>query len=148
MARIENRFSKPFVASPAGVEAARSILHQLGADDARFVLVDRVTDEKIEFSDEVFAVIRLILSDMAQNRPIMWIPLSQELTTFQAAELLNVSRPYVIKLLAKKNIAHRMVGTHRRILLSDLLAFKEKSRLESEAALQELADISQEMGLE
>jgi excisionase family DNA binding protein len=76
------------------------------------------------------------------------IPYDHELTTFEAADLLNVSRGYVLKLLNEKKLAHKMVGTHRRIRLEELLAYKDKMRSDSDKALDDLTAISQELGLE
>ena len=68
-----------------------------------------------------------ILTAMAERKPISLIPPTAELTTQQAADFLNMSRPHLVELLENKQIPHRMVGIHRRIRLSDLQAFKEAS---------------------
>ena len=68
-----------------------------------------------------------VLTAMAERKPISLIPPTAELTTQQAADFLNMSRPRLVELLEKKQIPHRMVGIHRRIRVSDLQAFKEAS---------------------
>ena len=68
-----------------------------------------------------------ILTAMAERKPISLIPPTAELTTQQAADFLNMSRPHLVELLENKQIPHRIVGIHRRIRLSDLQAFKEAS---------------------
>ena len=68
-----------------------------------------------------------VLTAMAERKPISLIPPTAELTTQQAADFLNMSRPHLVELLENKQIPHRMVGVHRRIRLSDLQAFKEAS---------------------
>lgn len=65
----------------------------------------------------------------------------------EAADILNVSRPYLIKLLESGKIRFRKVGTHRRITMEDLMAYKEKSARQSRAAMDELVALSEELGL-
>ncbi|NBB84681.1 MAG: excisionase family DNA-binding protein, partial [Bacteroidetes bacterium] len=74
-------------------------------------------------------------------------PEEQELTTSEAADFLNVSRPHLTRLLKERKIPHRKVGTHRRVQLRDLRAYREKMRVEAEDALQRLADEAQEFGI-
>jgi excisionase family DNA binding protein len=66
----------------------------------------------------------------------------------QAAELLNVSRPYVVCLIVKGTLPARMVGNHRRLPLQDVLAYKADSRAKRRQTLRELAALDQELGLE
>lgn len=68
-----------------------------------------------------------VLHAMAESKPLSIIPHTTELTTQQAADFLNVSRPFLVGLLDRGEIVHRMVGNHRRVRVSDLVAFKEKS---------------------
>ena len=75
------------------------------------------------------------------------IPLSKALTTQQAASLLNVSRPYLIKLLDEKAIPYTMVGTHRRIRYRDLMEYKQRADAEQEQALEDLTRLSEALGL-
>ncbi len=88
-----------------------------------------------------------ILEAMAAGHSITIIPQHAELTTVEAADILNVSRPYLIKLLESGEIRFRKVGTHRRIMMEDLVAYKEKSDRQSRAAMDELVALSEELGL-
>jgi excisionase family DNA binding protein len=145
----QRAYRKPVLPTAASVAFSRNLIRQLGDDDGpRFVLKDTEADLNIEIDETVFEALRQILIAFALNRPISLVPLDHELTTHQAADLLNVSRGYVLKLIEAKELPHRMVGTHRRIRLEDLLAYKEKARAKSDKAMDDLAAISQELGME
>jgi excisionase family DNA binding protein len=148
MARSARDFNRPVLPTPAAVAFAGSLLYQLKDDGARFVLQDRESQQTLEIDETVYELLRQLLINLAMNRPVSIIPCDHELTTYQAADLLNVSRGYVLKLIENKELRHRMVGTHRRIRLEDLLDYRDKMRAESDKAMDELAEASQVLGLE
>lgn len=87
------------------------------------------------------------LADAAGGRTVSLAPSDEELTTSEAAELLNVSRPHLVELLKEGKIPHHKVGTHRRVRRSDALAYKRRQRAEADEAMQALADQAQELDM-
>ena len=88
-----------------------------------------------------------LLTLMAQGNAVALAPLHAELTTQEAADYLNVSRPYLIGLLEKGQIPFRKVGTHRRIIFADLMAFFKRTEEERRKVMDELAAQAQELRL-
>jgi excisionase family DNA binding protein len=88
-----------------------------------------------------------VLAHMAAGQGVSVVPAHAELTTQQAAELLNVSRPYLIGLLDAGHIAFRKVGKHRRIKAQSLMAYMAKDDQQRREAADELTGLTREMGL-
>jgi excisionase family DNA binding protein len=89
-----------------------------------------------------------LLKTMATRRPFSIIPHDAELTTQQAADYLNVSRPFLIKLIDSGELTHRLVGRHRRVRMGDLVAFERESVKQRKQTMAEMAALSQELGLD
>lgn len=100
--------------------------------------------EPIELPAGAVVLLMDILDAMAAGRGVTIIPENAELTTVQAAALLNVSRPFLIKLLEEKVIPHRLVGKHRRIQIDDVMAYKTRIDREREAVLDRLTAEAQD----
>jgi len=86
------------------------------------------------------------LENLARGEGVTLVPANAELTTQQAAELLNVSRPFVIRLLDEDKIEHRLVGTHRRVKTSSLLAYLRADDEQRKAAADELSAMTHTLG--
>jgi excisionase family DNA binding protein len=93
------------------------------------------------------ALLREILEAMAHGQGVTIIPQATELSTIEAANMLNVSHPFLIKLLDKGSIPYRKVGKHRRIRLEYLMAYKEQTNHEHEAILDQLVSQAQELDM-
>lgn len=118
---------------------------------ARTPLRLRVADSEkmtpIELPTGAISLLIEILDAMAAGRGVTIIPENAELSTVQAAEMLNVSRPFLIKLLESGRIPHRKVGKHRRIRIEDVMSYKSTIDREREAVLDQLAAEAQEQGM-
>lgn len=88
-----------------------------------------------------------ILDEMAQGNAVTLTPVHAELTTQEAADMLNISRPSLIQLLDESKIEYRKVGTHRRVRFEALIAYKKKVHADRLAVLNELAAYDQELGI-
>lgn len=88
-----------------------------------------------------------VLTQLGQGRAVTIVPGKVELTTQDVADYLNVSPPYVVKLIESGKLPARLVGTRRRVSFADLIKFEEEDRKVRRAALDELARIDQELKL-
>lgn len=103
--------------------------------------------EGVELPPSVVHALRQLVYYLSNDQAVAVIPITEELTTQEAADILNVSRPYVVKLLEEGKIPFTRVGTHRRISLANLIDYKQQFDTERRLALDELTQLSQEMGL-
>lgn len=153
MAAILSNLPQIATPSPADTQLAQESSRQLAKllrsrkKTLRFrIQPDGHPEETIAIPRSAFRLLTEILTEMAQGNAITLIPIHAELTTQQAANLVNVSRPFLIELLEKGTIPHRKVGTHRRVLLQDVMDYKNKTDQARLKALQELSALDQELG--
>lgn len=109
---------------------------------------DKSPEETVSVPREAFEMFIQVLSHMANGAAVTIVPVNAELTTQQAAELLNVSRPFVVQLIEEGKLPARKVGTRRRVRCSDLMTFKQKDDAERKRALAELVEDAEDLGLE
>ncbi|MCB9520833.1 MAG: helix-turn-helix domain-containing protein [Myxococcales bacterium] len=143
------------IPSAAVAEEAREALRALvrvvqGDGEAARVSVQTAGDPNevtISLPREAIELFVEVLDQMANGNAVTVVPVHAELTTHQAAEILNVSRPYLIGLLDAGKIPFRMVGTHRRVRVTDLMAYKQQDDARRDEALAELTRQAQDLGL-
>lgn len=88
-----------------------------------------------------------VLTQIGQGNAVSIIPVHAELTTQEAADVLNVSRPHLVKLLESKEIAFHKTGTHRRVRYQDVIVYKERIDAQRRQALDALAEQAQALGM-
>lgn len=117
-------------------------------DLARIVLVaEDQGREEVLMPVEALEALREVLGQLAAGNAVQIVPLQPELSTQQAADILNVSRPYLIGLLDSGKIPHRKVGAHRRVKYADVMAYKKADDEQGRAALDVLTQEAERLGL-
>ena len=133
-----------FIAPPSEKEAglaahsSRLLVAAIGEGETTKL---RLIDAKQDITVPVSAIRLLvdILNEMAKGNAVSMIPIHAELTTQEAADFLNVSRPFFVKVLENNEIPYSKVGVRRKVLFKDLLQYQEKSQRLSQQALDELS---------
>ena len=129
-------------------ESSRSLATRLGRANGRlFEVRDEETGETLKLPTPAVRALLHVLTEMGQGHSVTVIPIHAELSTQQAADLLNVSRPYLVKLVDEGSIPSRKVGVQRRLLLDDVIAYKREMYAKQLHAMTEVTKLSQEMGL-
>ncbi len=117
------------------------------ADPLQLRMLDDPTAGTVKLPATAVRMLIQILEEMARGNAMTLIPVHAELTTQQAAGMLNISRPSLIQLLDEGKIEYRRVGTHRRVRFEALMAHKRRADAERRAVLAELAAYDRELGL-
>lgn len=133
IAREASRMLAPYV------EHLESLRFQVGEEK-------KVT-QKLLLPATAIRLLLDLLTEMAAGNAITLIPVHAQLTTQQAADVLNVSRPFLVSLLEQGKIPHVKVGTHRRILFEDLMRYKKSIDRERQKALDELVRESEKLNM-
>ncbi|MBK4992693.1 helix-turn-helix domain-containing protein [Pseudomonas sp. S37] len=130
------------------VESSRTLAAFLStkSDTQRIELLNEENQRRVvEVPTFALRLFGEILSELALGNSVKVVPIHAELTTQEAADLLNVSRPHLVKLLDEAVIPHTKTGRHRRVKFSDLVAYKDKRDEGSRAAMDALAAQAQEL---
>ncbi len=145
-ARIFNDLPSAETASLAreSATALSRLLHEHPQIDRARVRLD---EEDLILPRAALDLLRKLLAEMAQGNAVTIVPVHAELTTQEAADMLNVSRPYLVKLLTEEQIPYTMVGSHRRVRLRDLLAYKHNQGERRREALEKLAEQAQDLSM-
>ena len=142
------------IISPDSADAAlakmsgRSLSSRLGRKPSALLEIrDTDTGETLKLPASAERALLSVLTEMGQGHAVQVTPICAELSTQQAADILNVSRPYLVKLVDEGAIPSRKVGVQRRLLLEDVVAYKRTMYSKQIQGMAELAELSQELGL-
>jgi excisionase family DNA binding protein len=102
---------------------------------------------ELELPPSMYEVLRRAAHQLAAGLAVSIVPVGTQLSTQQAADLLGVSRPHVVKLLDSGEMPHTKVGKHRRVLLTDVLTYRDRQAGRRSNALDELAELSEDLPL-
>ncbi len=140
----------PDIAAEAG-EAARSLaplLKKRKGGQHITLVADGDVPARVVVPRAALELFVRILGEMASGNAVTIVPVQAELTTQQAAELLNVSRPFMVKLLEEGRLPFRLVGTRRRVRFEDLARFRQRDDDERSKVMAELSAEAQRLGFD
>lgn len=126
----------------SAAEAATALARAKSEDGA--LIVGGGEGNRLRLAPAISELLVDLLGHVARGEMVTFVPVGTMLTTQQAADMLNVSRPYLSSLLKQGVIPFVPVGSHRRIKLEDLMAYKERRDSNRASALNELARLGQE----
>jgi len=153
MATMTTRTRDPIVPTAQDAAIAREASRMLAPyvehlESLRFqVGEEKKVTQKLLLPATAVRLLLDLLTEMAAGNAITLIPVHAQLTTQQAADVLNVSRPFLVSLLEQGKIPHVKVGTHRRILFEDLMRYKKEIDRERQKALDELIRESEKLNI-
>lgn len=133
------------IASRAARRIGEYLSAHPGTDEVR-ILGELAGDDALVVPRQAVIMFAQLLGFLANGQGVSVTPLNAMFTTQQAADFLNVSRPYLIKLLEEGKIQYEMVGTHRRVAFGELLEYKRGDEQERRQAADELTRLGQELG--
>jgi excisionase family DNA binding protein len=136
----------PFITHPSEAESAEiQELYRLFLLEKAPALVGP-NRESIPIPESLFHILRQVIGYLRQGKGVSVIPVMEELTTQRAANMLGVSRPFLVELLSQGAIPHHKTGTHRRVYLKDLLSYRNDRDKTRKRVLAEMAKESMAQG--
>lgn len=102
--------------------------------------------EEVELPAEFLLLLREIATALARGEPVSVVPLHRELTTQEAADVLNISRQHVVNLMEDGKLPFTRTGRHRRVLAAEVLAFKRRREADRRQALRDLTQMGEDAG--
>lgn len=135
----------------AASEAERPVIAQveefLRSQRARSARLVGPNNETIELPESAFRLLKAVIHQLALDNAVSIVPVHKQLTTQQAADLLNISRPYLIRLLERGEIPYERLRSHRRLKFGDVIAYRRRRAQAEEAALDDLLLEGEGLGL-
>lgn len=155
MASLAISFEDLHEPSAEEISAARLAARALAPLDTSSPTITFVAQDEGEKAEQapiavpaaVFRMLVKMLVEMGNGNAVAMVPVHAELTTQQAADLLNVSRPHLIKLLDSKALGFRMVGTHRKLKAKEVLNYRDRTAHARAEGLKRMVELDEELGL-
>lgn len=144
---MATRSAEPIVTDPKTEASLAAIERLLNETEASGTALLGLRGERVPIPESLHEVLRRGVAVLKTGEAVEVVSSGSELTTQQAADLLNVSRPFLIKLLERGDIAYRLSGTHRRIGLRELLRYRSQRSAMRLRALNELAREADDLGI-
>jgi excisionase family DNA binding protein len=139
---------EPVTARDAGdVQALKELARVLAGTTPQRARLVGPDGELLDLPEPIHTALRQIIPYLLRGDAVSLVPVQQQLTTQQAADFLNMSRPYLVKLLREGVIPYTMVGSHRRVYFRDLLAYKRNRDAERRKAIDEMTALAEELGV-
>lgn len=127
------------------VKAADEALHELKSEETSVFLL--IGEKKLRLDPYIANLLVEVFEQLSEGKPVSILPHNAEMTTRQAASILNVSRPYVSRLLKEGKMDFEMRGTHRRIRLEEVMRYKQEQAVRRRDALARMTEIAEELDL-
>jgi excisionase family DNA binding protein len=138
----------PAAQESASVVRLRDFMETKNVSNDNHAVLESPDGQRLEIPTSIYKVLVVAVAAMAQGSAVSIVPVHHELTTQQAADLLNVSRPHLVKLLDQGDIPHHKTGSHRRIYFEDLMRYRDVRDAGRREALRDLTRKSAEYGLD